>query len=60
MLFALLAGGAGFAALGVALTIVGLLSYFLTYVWASVLLAVAAAALWIVRALRERISASPV
>jgi len=53
-LFALLSAGVAFEILGVALTGIALLSYFLTFTWAAASLGLAAAALWTMRARRPR------
>ncbi len=46
---ALIAAAPAWRAIGVLLTLLGLLSYFFTFAWAAVLLVVLAGALWIVR-----------
>jgi hypothetical protein len=51
--FALLAEGTVLPMLGVALTVVALTSYFLTFAWATVLVAVLAATVWGLRAARR-------
>ena len=49
VVLALLAGTRRWQALGVALTLLALLSYFFTFVWAAALLVALAAAVWLVR-----------
>lgn len=56
---ALVAATPAWRGLGVLLTLVGLLSYFFTFAWATLLLAVVAVALWIVRRARPVVSPVP-
>jgi len=56
---ALVAAAPAWRTLGVLLTLMGLLSYFFTFVWATALLVVLAVALWIVHRLTSRKNPAP-